>query len=191
MKQQQINSLRVYVKVLLWTLGLLVLAWAGYRLWGLRMNTTSSMPIGLWQLKAITKQSLHRGDAVFICPPKTPLFKMAYQRGYMGRGHCPSGFEPLLKRVAALPGDSVTLSAQGVTVNGVLISHSQAISCDVYGRALPALPHGRYHVGYGMVWVIANTNPASFDARYWGALPIANIEGTARPVWVHATALVP
>lgn len=189
MKQQQINSLRIYVKVLLLSLGLLVLAWIGYRLFGFRINTTPSMPIGLWQLNAMDKKPLHRGDAVFICPPRTPLFKMAYQRGYIGRGHCPSGFEPLLKHIAALPGDNVTLSAQGVAVNGALISHSQTISCDVYGRALPILPYGQYRVNHGMVWVIANTNPASFDARYWGALPIANIEGTARPMWVHPTTL--
>lgn len=157
---------------------------AGY-LFQLRVNTTPSMPEGIWQVLPVNVNKLRQGDVVLICPPKTQLFKMAYQRGYIGRGNCPSRLEPLLKRIIALPGDSVQISANGLSVNGQLIPNSHAIKCDAYGKPLPVLLQKTYHVLDNQIWVLANTNPASFDSRYWGSLSIFTIVGVAKPVAVE------
>ena len=59
-------------------------------------------------------------------------------RGYVPRGgHCPDGLTPIGKMVAALPGDTVVLTTDGITVNGALQSHSRALATDLKGRGLP------------------------------------------------------
>lgn len=148
----------------------------------LRINTTPSMPEGIWQISPV--EQLHHGDIVLICPIKNKLFETAYQRGYIARGDCSSGYEPLLKHVIALPGDNVQVSENGISVNGQLIPNSRPIKRDVYGKPLPQIAYGIYPVFNRNVWVLANTNPASFDGRYWGALPMTYIIGTAKPVLV-------
>jgi conjugative transfer signal peptidase TraF len=153
----------------------------------LRINTTPSMPEGLWQVLPVNVNKLNRGDIVLICPPKTQLFEMAYQRGYISRGNCPSGYEPLLKRIIALPGDSVQVSESGLSVNGQSIPNSRPIKRDVYGKPLPQLAYGTYSIYQGSMWVLANTNPASFDGRYWGTLTMAYVVGVAKPVLVYRT----
>jgi conjugative transfer signal peptidase TraF len=78
---------------------------------GLRVNGTDSEPIGIyWAVsKAPTK-----GDFVFALPPASPIFKLAKERGYLAAGPSPAGTCGLIKQVAALSGDLVTIGVQGV-----------------------------------------------------------------------------
>ena len=93
---------------------------------GLRFNLTSSLPIGLYR---VTRDSptLERGAIVLYCLPPT-VADFAHHRGYVPRGgHCPGGLTPIGKIVAALPGDTVVLTRDGVKVNSALQSHSRAL----------------------------------------------------------------
>jgi type IV secretory pathway protease TraF len=36
----------------------------------------------------------------------------------------------------------------------------------------------------GQVWLLSGHDPRSFDSRYFGAIPTANVRGVARPLWV-------
>jgi conjugative transfer signal peptidase TraF len=151
---------------------------------GLRFNLTSSLPIGLYR---VTKDSptLKRGAIVLYCLPP-PVARFAHNRGYVPRGgQCPSGLTPIGKMVAALPGDTVVVTTDGITVNGALQSHSRALATDLNGRELPQLVGRSYVIGRDCIWLLAPSE-RSFDSRYLGPLVARNVLARVQPVWIAA-----
>jgi conjugative transfer signal peptidase TraF len=149
---------------------------------GLRLNTTGSMPRGLWRVRA--GQPVERGEVVVICPPNRADIRQAARRGYIPAGPCPGGYEPLIKPVAALAGDVVTVTPKGVVVDGSPEANTTPLTHDATGRTLHAFPGGSYRVPHGELWLVSGHDPRSFDSRYFGAVPATNIIGVARPLWV-------
>ena len=84
-----------------------------------------------------------------------------------------------MKPIVALPGDLVEVKDTGVAVNGAMVPHSAPIAF-----RNGAAPLGAYVVQKEEVWVIASSHPRSFDSRYFGPIPIENIEGLAEPIFV-------
>lgn len=148
---------------------------------GLRINTTESMPVGLWLVTA--GGAIERGLVVSVCPAPGAVMDMAKERGYVPPGVCPGRYEPLIKPVAAVAGDLVTVSTEGVAVNGVAVPNTRQALADGAGRPMPRIAPGEYHVTSGSVWILSSYNAASFDSRYFGPLPVTNIEGVARPLF--------
>ena len=77
---------------------------AGASALGVRINTTPSMPVGLW---VVSGKSASRGAIVLACLTG-PAATEGKARGYVGPGSCPDHAEPLVKPVAAVAGDVVT-----------------------------------------------------------------------------------
>jgi conjugative transfer signal peptidase TraF len=150
---------------------------------GLRINMTASMPRGLWRVSPV-RSPIARGAVISLCPPDSAVFRRAMHRGYITSGGCPGGYEPLLKPVAAISGDVVSVTAAGIAVNGILVANTAALAQDSAGRMLQPLPLGVYRVSPGDVWVLSGHDSRSFDSRYFGAVPAAKIAGVARPLWV-------
>jgi conjugative transfer signal peptidase TraF len=149
---------------------------------GLWINTTDSMPLGLW--RQTTSQAAKPGDVVLLCLPETPATKLGQARGYIAPGSCPTGQEVLLKPIVATAGDVVTVSAGAISVNGQALANSGQLPHDSKGRPLPAFPAGTYRVPAGQVWLVSSHNPRSFDSRYFGPVPATVIRSDVRPVWV-------
>ena len=150
---------------------------------GLRVNATASMPQGIWQVEA-PGALIGRGEIVSVCLPQSPALNEAAERGYIPAGICRGGHEPLVKPVAAVAGDRVTVTALGIAVNGEPIAQSAPLDEDSAGRPLRPVPAGAYSVRTGEVWLLSGHDPRSFDSRYFGAVPVTNIQGVARPIWV-------
>lgn len=147
---------------------------------GYRWNTTASMPLGLWRVHKTDR--IQRGDIVWVCPPNTETFRQARRYGFVPDGYCPGGFNPLLKPIAAVAGDRVEVSSQGIRVNGRMIPRSAPAPKDGHGRLLPRIPHRSFTVRAETVWLVSSYNPASFDSRYFGPVPTSGITGVATPV---------
>lgn len=146
---------------------------------GLRINTTKSLPLGLYQ---VTDQ-VHKGGYVSACVPlDAPTMRMAIERHYFPDGTCPGGVAPLLKHVAAVPGDTVTLTAEAVIINGQALANTKTIYQDRYGARLEPVARGTFTVPPDTYWLIANENRGSYDSRYFGPVPKAAIEHAMRPV---------
>lgn len=158
--------------------GLLVFSgeWAG-----LRLNTTPSENLGLWRIESISRP-LAIGDLVFICPPPTAEFLEGRRRGYLRVGLCPGGYGPLIKSVAALPRQNVSVS-HDVTIDGVLIENSAPHHLDGHGRPLAAFRGGT--VPAGSVFLLS-AFPGSWDSRYFGPVPASGVLGLAHEVWTYA-----
>jgi type IV secretory pathway protease TraF len=93
------------------TAALAVLVVGGATVSGVRLNTSPSMPRGLWLVHDIAAQ-LHRGDVVAACLEPSEAVKY-----YVGPGDCQSkSLEPVIKPVVAVAGDTVAISETGVVV---------------------------------------------------------------------------
>lgn len=150
---------------------------------GIRINTTASMPLGIWRVRSLS-MPVKTGDIVLVCLNRSPVIGLAHHRDYIAEGNCPSGLEPLLKPVVAIAGDFITVSTVGVSVNGQLIPNSQVVGKDLNGQYLPSFLRKNFRMPPNEVLLISSFNPASFDSRYFGTVPAGNIIGLATPVWV-------
>ena len=146
---------------------------------GLRINGTHSEPEGIYW--AVSKAPA-KGDFVFALPPAEPVFKMAKERGYLEAGFGPAGTCALIKRVAAVAGDRVTIDNQGVSVNGVRLKNSTPRPADDAGRPLRPYYLSDYTLGVDEVLLMSDYSAASFDARYFGPLRRTCIQSVIVPV---------
>lgn len=153
--------------------GLAAVAYMG----GFRLNLTPSEPLGLWRIVAL-QRPVETGDLVFICPPVTASFEEARRRGHVRRGLCPGGFAPLIKTVAALPGQHVEI-AENVTVDGRPLPSSIVRASDGEGR--PITPFKTGIVPLRNLF-LHSSFASSYDSRYFGPVPDTGLLGLARPV---------
>lgn len=165
------------------TVAILIVAPVGLLFWvgstfGVRLNTSPSLPFGLYRVTADSSAPL-----IEFCPAE-PVASFANARGYRQAGSCPDGGAPLMKPIAARAGDVVEVTAAGVRVNGNLISNSAPRTRDTGGRPLTPWPAGRYTIPPGMVWLASSYHARSFDSRYFGPVPTALIKDHLRPLLV-------
>jgi conjugative transfer signal peptidase TraF len=150
---------------------------------GLQWNLSASMPLGLY---LPTERSLLPGEIVAVCLP-TAMAQFARERGYLHRGSCPTGVQPLLKRIAAIAGDVVTVQPEGVTINARLIPQSRVATQDRQGRALPHAPWGTLTLQRHQLWLMSTQHPHSLDSRTFGMVSIFDVIATAIPLAVLET----
>jgi conjugative transfer signal peptidase TraF len=147
---------------------------------GLRVSLTdSAASAGIYQL--ISKAVVHKGELVGACLPSS-IAELGLAHGYLHGGDCPAGAEPVAKIAGALPGDIVNIEPRGVAVNGSLYARSAVASHDSKGRPLPHVSWGTRKTGQGEVWLFGFNNLHSWDARYYGPIPLSNVRGELRPI---------
>lgn len=155
-------------------LGLVVAAYA----LGFRLNLSPSIPPGVYR---VTKDPIIRGSLVLVCLPRA-LSAFARSRDYLRAGSCKDGNAPIGKIVAAAPGDTVDVTADGLVVNGDHLSNTRPLANDARGRALPRIAGGRYVVRTGQIWLVSSYSTRSFDSRYFGPVPVDRIVSSVRPI---------
>lgn len=134
-------------------------------------NVTPSVPTGLYHIGDAS--GLHIGERIALDAP-TGLRNYLASRGYL-----PAGV-PLIKELAALPGDIVCRDGLAITINGSPAGSARAR--DRMGRVLPAW-RGCRTIADREIFVMNLRAPDSFDGRYFGPLSRDRIIGRARPVW--------
>jgi len=167
---------RQALAVTLWGVALMGLAVIGGASLGVRINLTPSLPVGLYVRDAA-------GVLVEFCPEGAASEESAI-RGYREWGVCRDGYAPLLKPIVARAGDTVDVSGDQIAVNGTPLPNTQSHPRDHRGRALRAVPPGRYPVVTGMIWVVSSWNDGSYDSRYFGPIRESMVRQRLRPLWV-------
>ncbi|MNU84700.1 Peptidase S26 [compost metagenome] len=141
-------------------------------------NPTDSVPRGWYRVGSIDKAtSLHFGSIVLARLPAN-VAAFAGQRGYL-----PNGL-PILKRVGAVAPQSVCVREQVVLIDGTAAATTR--THDGARRPLQAWQHCRPLVG-DELFLLSDTNPASFDSRYFGPIAVSAVLGIARPLWTWNT----
>jgi conjugative transfer signal peptidase TraF len=168
--------LRRLSRVTWWACGLFALL-AVCTAAGVRLNLTGSLPIGLY---VVTHGPPTRDAVVLVCLPEA-WAELARSRGYVPNGNsCTGGAMPVGKPVFALPGDTVVLTESGLILNGRPVANTRPLPFDRRGRPLPRLEAGAHVVGAGELWIVSRYSPFSFDSRYFGAVPLANVRARVR-----------
>ena len=134
-------------------------------------NASESVPVGLYRAQPAGKLTVT--DLVVALPPE-PLATFLAENGYLPRG------VPLIKRVAALPGQTVCREELAITVDG--IEMGTARECDSRGRPLPRWQGCRI-VAKGELFLMNWDEPASLDGRYFGPIAAGTVVGRAEPLW--------
>lgn len=153
--------------------GVAVLGFSG----GYRFNLTPSEPLGIWRIEQLDRPAAV-GDMVFICPPATAPFAKGRERGYLRPGLCPGGFAPLIKAVAALPGQYIEIIGK-VVIDGHPSRDARVLDIDGEGR--PIEPYSGGIVPSGHLFLLSSF-ASSYDSRYFGPVPASGLLGLARPV---------
>ena len=136
-------------------------------------NASASVPIGLYAVHHVG--ALYVGELLVVTPPE-PLSSFLDQRRYLPKG------VPLVKRIAALPGQTVCRSQRTIFVDGFAIG--AALGRDHLGRPLPVWQGCRL-IAAGRVFLMNRQSRDSLDGRYFGPLPATTIVGRADPLWTH------
>lgn len=135
----------------------------------LAWNVTSSAPVGLWRR---TLGPAAHGAWVLVRMP-SKVTDLAAARRYLPRN------VPMVKQIAAVSGDTVCREGAAIRVNGTVAA--MALAQDAKGRALPVWS-GCHRLGADEIFLL--TKPSlSFDSRYFGAVPTANVIERITPLW--------
>jgi len=167
------------LSVLAFTLACAAALAATGRFFHLRITLTdSAAPAGVYR---VSEARAGRGALVAACLPAA-IARQGIARGYLREGDCPAGAEPVAKVIGAIAGDRVDLEPGWVAVNGVRFPNSQTAAGDSAGRPLRHVPSGAHRVSAGEVWLFGFNDARSWDARYFGPVPLAGVRGVLRPV---------
>ncbi len=160
-------------------MAILSVFWAVFYVSGWRINTTRSIPRGIY---ALTDRRVTQGDYVVFCPPEKPIFKEALSRGYVSSGFCAGGYGPLMKKVMGAADDILTINGLGVFLNGRLLPFSQPLLADGAGRVLTHVDLTDYRLKANELLLMTDVIHNSFDARYFGLVDQSQIEAVIDPV---------
>jgi len=159
---------------------ILALTWVGLGCVGFAMlvrpaplllwNASASAPVGLYWV--ITRAPIQRGDMVLVRAPKS-IRDLAAERGYLPLA------VPLVKRVAALTGDTVCAAGHDLSIDGKWVA--SRLERDHLGRSLPNWD-GCHRLDDELFPLMADV-PTSFDGRYFGPVPMSAVIGRLVPLW--------
>src|SRR5487761_19526 len=92
----------------------------------------------------------------------------------------------LVKRVIAVPGQTIYSSGNSIYVNGRLLAEPYLPHPDPLGPPIPdASSQHPYRVPPGEFYVLGDNRTISCDSRYWGPIKGSSIVGKVVLVWWH------
>lgn len=134
-------------------------------------NASPSSPVGLY---AVTSSGRIRVGDMAIAWPPAPARRLAAARHYL------PAKVPLVKRVAAGPGDRVCAKGRTIFVNGRLAARRRVR--DPSGRPMPWWSGCRL-LGPRDLFLLSPNAPDAFDGRYFGVTRSNEIVGKASLLW--------
>ncbi len=133
-------------------------------------NATASVPRGLYWIDRDRRPA--KGQLAILWLPRDAA-TLADQRHYLPRE------VPLIKPVAAAPGQQVCRANRAISIDGRVVA--LALKQDSVGRALPVWT-GCFHVNGNHLFVLNPVVPTSFDGRYFGPVDRSRVVGRAVPL---------
>jgi conjugative transfer signal peptidase TraF len=142
---------------------------------GYRVNRSASLPFLVYEITPLAgDERIERGDCVIVNLSRfsNPVIAQGAERGYVNLR------EPMLKRIGAVPGDTVVLKDGFLYVNGRAAKMTVA-SRDSCGGELSAWPTP-LTLQSGQYWFVSDPD-RGFDSRYFGPIHREAFTHRAKP----------
>lgn len=141
-------------------------------------NPTDSVPRGWYRVRGFDSVTSLQVGSIVLARLPAKVASLASQRGYL-----PSGV-PILKRIGAVAPQSVCIREQAVHVDGALVAAVRTHD----GARRPLQAWSQCHsLALDELFLLSDTNPASFDGRYFGPIATSAVLGIAHPLWTWST----
>ena len=134
-------------------------------------NASASVPVGLYVVQDAGQSRV--GDLLAAAPPPEIEAFLANGR------YVPAGV-PLIKHVAALPGQKICRIGNTITVDLRVVGHARKL--DSKDRPLPYW-QGCLTLASLQIFLMNTSVPDSLDGRYFGPFERNDIVGRAVPIW--------
>ncbi len=134
-------------------------------------NASASAPIGFY---LIEQRAPGIGEFALVSPDE------ALETFIVRRGYLPENI-PLLKRVAAFPGDEICREGEAIFINETYVAEARIF--DSFSRKLPRWS-GCIKLKTDEIFLL-NDHERSLDGRYFGATKADDVIGVANPIWVR------
>ncbi|MGY3449838.1 S26 family signal peptidase [Bradyrhizobium sp. USDA 4353] len=138
-------------------------------------NASDSVPIGLYAVRPVSDWFV---TELVVVRPQAQLASFLAASGYL-----PASV-PMLKRILALPGQTVCRRELVIIVDGVEVGAAR--SNDHRGRPLPDWQGCRI-VGDGQIFLMNWQSDRSLDGRYFGLTAMSDVIGRAVSMWTRET----
>jgi conjugative transfer signal peptidase TraF len=145
---------------------------------GIVFNPSDSVPRGWYRVGHIDDVGSLHADAIVLARLPAGAAALASQRGYL-----PAGV-PILKRIGAVAPQVVCVHERTVRIDGTATATVR--THDGAHRPLLSWEQCRA-LGEGELFLLSDTNPASFDSRYFGPIAASAVIGVARPLWTWSS----
>lgn len=160
MEKMCIFSVTVCLMGLFMVIWNLPVAWPQFLIY----NHTPSVPVGWYLMLPVGE--VEDGDVVGFKAP-ADAETVALERGWL------KADDVMLKKVGAMPRERFEIDdEQGFYVNGKYIGQVQQF--DGKGMTMPHIEQGQHIVEDGCFLPVTE-NPFSYDGRYYGTVPLADI----------------
>ncbi|MGJ4932600.1 S26 family signal peptidase [Bradyrhizobium sp. HKCCYLS2038] len=134
-------------------------------------NASESVPIGLYAVQPVSDWYV---TELVVVRPHQQLAAFLAAGGFLPVG------VPMLKRILALPGQTVCRRELAISVDDVEVGAAQ--QTDRRGHPLPDWQGCRI-VGDGQIFLMNWQSDSSFDGRYFGLTAMSDVIGRAVPVF--------
>ena len=141
-------------------------------------NPSDSVARGWYRIAPVAGTDSLRVDSIVLARLPDSVAAFAAQRGYL-----PDGL-PILKRIGAVAPQSVCVREQVVRIDGAAVATARLH--DGAHRSLPPWAQCR-RLAENELFLLSDTNPASFDSRYFGPIEASAVLGIAMPLWTWDT----
>lgn len=131
-----------------------------------------SLPAGIYMVSVT--ESLSVGIPTVVCIPGSggalALSRSYVNASWMNTLWCAEGEAPMIKMLAALPGDHVHVERNRIQINDRPWLSVPMASEDTDGRPLKPML-GRFHLADDECYALSLWSDRSYDSRYFGAFP--------------------
>jgi signal peptidase I len=110
------------------------------------------------------KYNPKRGDVIVFSPPDDPSI-------------------PLVKRIAALPSETLEIKDEALYIDGQQIQHPALQDIEYPPRDFLGMEKKPYEVPENHIFVIGDNSVNSLDSRAFGAIPLSNVVGKAYKIY--------
>lgn len=141
-------------------------------------NPSDSVARGWYRVGGIDGANpLHPGSIVLARLP-VGAATLAAQRGYL-----PAGV-PILKRIGAIAPQVVCIRERIVRIDGAAVA-----TVRMHDGAFRSMPSWTQcgALAEGELFLLSDTNAASFDSRYFGPIAASAVIGVAQPLWTWSS----